>query len=110
MAIRAALDRSDYAVCVEIDGHSVGIGRVIGDGGLHYYLTDIVVMPQHQRRGIGSRIVGALTRFVESVPFENTWLGVFAADGTAEFYARFGYRAQRATGPAMFRWLNPSDA
>ena len=110
LAVRSALDRSDYSVCAEVEGNAVGMGRVIGDGGLHYYLTDVVVVPAHQRRGIGSQIVGALTRFVEKVPFKNTWVGVFAVDGTAEFYARFGYRAQRATGPAMFRWLNRADA
>ena len=111
-AICSALERSIFAICAEaeVGGGIVGMGRVIGDGGLHYYVTDVVVEPAHQRRGVGSRIVGALTQFVESVPFKNTWVGVFAVDGTAEFYARFGYKAQRPTGPAMFRWLNRSDA
>ncbi len=63
-----------------------------------------------RRDGIGSRIVQSLTRFVEAVPFKNTWIGVFAVEGTVEFYARYGYRAQAPTGPAMYRWLNRSDA
>jgi GNAT superfamily N-acetyltransferase len=109
-AISAALSGSIFAVCAEAGGAIVGMGRVIGDGGLHYYLTDVVVEPAHQRRGVGSRIVEALTRFVESVPFKNTWVGVFAVEGTADFYSRFGYKAQRPTGPAMCRWLNRSDA
>ena len=62
----------------------------------------------HQRRGIGIRIVQALTEHVEGVPFKNTWVGIFAVEGTAEFYARFGYKAQRPSGPAMSRSLNPS--
>jgi GNAT superfamily N-acetyltransferase len=32
----------------------------------------IIVLPAYQRRGIGSRIVASLTRFVESVPYQNT--------------------------------------
>jgi hypothetical protein len=47
---------------------------------------------------------------VEHVPFKNTWVGLFPVEGTAEFYARFGYKAQRPSRPAMFRWLNKSDA
>ena len=86
------------------------MGRVIGDGGLHYYLTDIVVDPAHQRQGIGARLVRALTERVEGVPFVNTWVGLFPVEGTADFYARFGYKAQRPTGPAMYRWLNRSSA
>jgi GNAT superfamily N-acetyltransferase len=109
-AITAALEGSLYAVCAEVDRIVVGMGRVIGDGGLHYYLTDVAVHPAHQRRGVGSKIVEALTRFVERVPFKNTWIGVFAVEGTVAFYARYGYKAQAPTGPAMYRWLNRSDA
>jgi len=109
-AITRALASSLFAVCAERDGEVIGMGRVIGDGGLHYYLTDVVVMPVHQHRGLGSRIVAALTQYVESVPFKNTWVGLFPVEGTAAFYARFGYKAQRPSGPAMFRWLNRSDA
>src|SRR5262249_48149081 len=93
----------------ESDGAVIGMGRVIGDGGLHYYLTDVVVVPAHQHHGLGSRIVAALTKYVESVPFKNTWVGLFPVEGTAEFYARFGYKPQRPSGPVMFRWLNRSD-
>jgi len=107
-AINSALQGTLFSVCVEVGGDTVGMGRVIGDGGLHYYLTDVVVQPSHQRRGIGSEIVAALTQFIERIPFKNTWVGIFAVDGTAEFYARFGYSAQRSSG-AMFRWLNKSD-
>lgn len=108
-AISIALSASLFSVCAEAGDAIVGMGRVIGDGGLHYYLTDIVVDPAYQRRGVGTRIVQALTTFVESVPFKNTWVGVFAVEGSADFYARFGYKAQRPTGPAMFRWLNRRD-
>ena len=86
------------------------MGRVIGDGGLHYYLTDIVVHRAYQRRGIGSRIVSALNGYLEAIPFKNTWVGVFAVDGTVPSYTRLGYSAQRPTGPAMYRWLNKSEA
>ena len=109
-AIARALAGSLFSICAEIGGVAVGMGRVIGDGGLHYYLTDVVVVPAYQRRGIGSRIVRALTEHVERIPFKNTWVGVFAVEGTAEFYARFGYKAQRPSGPAMSRWLNRSEA
>jgi GNAT superfamily N-acetyltransferase len=105
-AVSRALAGSLFSVCAEVSGVLVGMGRVIGDGGLHYYLTDIVVDPAYQRRGIGARIVGALMVHVERVPYKNTWVGVFAVEGTAEFYARFGYKAQGPSGPAMSRWLN----
>ena len=99
-----------FAVFAEAGREIVGMGRVIGDGGLHYYLTNVVVLPAHQHQGLGSRIVAALTKYIEGVPFKNTWVGLFPVEGTADFYTRFGYKAQRPSGPAMFRWLNRSDA
>jgi len=108
-AISSALAGSLFSTCAEIDAVLVGMGRVIGDGGLHYYLTDIVVDPAHQRSGIGSRIVQSLNAFLESIPFKNTWVGVFAVEGTVDFYTRHGYAAQRPSGPAMCRWLNRSE-
>jgi predicted N-acetyltransferase YhbS len=106
-AISAALSASLFSVCAEVDSGIVGMGRVIGDGGLHYYLTDVVVARAYQRRGVGTRIVRALTEFVESIPFKNTCVGIFAVEGTPDFYARFGYKAQR--GAAMLRWLNKQN-
>jgi hypothetical protein len=38
-AIALALQHSWFSVCAESEGEAVGMGRVIGDGGLHLYLT-----------------------------------------------------------------------
>jgi GNAT superfamily N-acetyltransferase len=109
-AIEIALGNSLYAVCASVDSHIVGCGRVIGDGALHLYLTDIIVRPAYQRQGIGTRIVASLTRYVESVPFQNTVVAIFPLSGLTEFYARHGYKAQGPEEPAMLRWINRSDA
>jgi hypothetical protein len=37
-----------------------------------------------------------------------TLVSIVPVEGTADFCARFGYKAQRPTGPAMYRWLNRS--
>src|SRR5437764_11890597 len=70
-AVEVALQNSLYAISAEHQGALIGCGRVIGDGGLHFYLTDIIVRPTYQRRGIGTKIVAALTRHVQSVPYPN---------------------------------------
>ena len=107
-AVEVALANSLYAVCAEVEGRVVGCGRVIGDGGLHLYLTDVIVTPAHQRRGIGTQLVAALTRFVESVPYANTLVAVLPTPGLVEFYARHGYKPLSSASPIMQRWLNRS--
>ena len=105
-AIERAMRHSLFSVCAESDGVIVGSGRVIGDGGLHFYLTDVIVMPSRQRRGIGTAIVAALTRYVESIPFSNSLVAILPTPGLVGFYARHGYKALSAESPIMQRWLN----
>lgn len=105
-AIELAMQHSLFSVCAESNGAIVGCGRVIGDGGLHFYLTDVIVIPSHQRRGIGTAIVSALTRYVESIPFRNSLVAILPTPGLVTFYARQGYKALGAESPIMQRWLN----
>jgi ribosomal protein S18 acetylase RimI-like enzyme len=41
-------------------GETVGMGRVISDGGTYFHIIDMAVLPAHQRRGIGDAILEAL--------------------------------------------------
>jgi GNAT superfamily N-acetyltransferase len=107
-AVELAMANSLYAVCAQVEERVVGCGRVIGDGGLHLYLTDVIVTPAHQRRGIGTKLVAALTRYVESVPYANTIVAVLPTPGLVEFYARHGYKPLSAASPIMQRWINRS--
>jgi GNAT superfamily N-acetyltransferase len=108
-AVEVALAASLYAVCAVVDQRVVGCGRVIGDGGLHLYLSDVVVTPTYQRHGIGTAIVGALMRHVELVPYANVLAAVLPTPGLVAFYARHGFRPQSAETPILQRWINRSD-
>ena len=87
-----ALPNSLYGVVAVCDGQTVGMGRVVGDGAIFYYVQDVAVQPAHQGRGVGSQIVGRLTDLVEREAPQKAFLGVFAAEGTLSFYERFGFR------------------
>jgi GNAT superfamily N-acetyltransferase len=106
-AIELALRHSWFSVCAESAGEALGMGRVIGDGGLHLYLTDVVVHPAHQRRGVGTAIVAALTAWVDAAPFPNTVVGLIPTPGLVGFYQRHGYKPQPSDSPAMMKWVNP---
>ena len=41
------------------DDSLVGVARLLDDGGLHASLWDVIVRPDLQRRGIGSRLLAA---------------------------------------------------
>jgi GNAT superfamily N-acetyltransferase len=56
-AVEIALANTVFAVCAVEEQEVVGVGRVVGDGAISFLLTNIMVRPSHQRRGIGTRIV-----------------------------------------------------
>ncbi|MBN1976682.1 MAG: GNAT family N-acetyltransferase [Anaerolineae bacterium] len=90
-AASKALPNSLYGVVAICDGQTIGMGRVVGDGAIFYYVQDVAVLPAHQGKGVGSQIVGRLTDMVKREAPEKAFLGVFAAEGTLSFYERFGF-------------------
>lgn len=106
-AIAMARQHSFFSVCAKAAGEAVDMGLVIGDGGLHLYLTDVVVHSASQQRGVGTAIVAALTAWVDAAPFPNTGVGLLPTPGLVGFYQRHGYTPQPSDSPAMLKWVNP---
>jgi len=80
-----------FAVQILAAGETVGMGRVVGDGGCHLQIVDIAVAPEHQGKGLGRRIMTEITAWLaRSVP-ASAFVSLFA-DGTAHaLYAQFGF-------------------
>jgi ribosomal protein S18 acetylase RimI-like enzyme len=81
-------------------GDLVGMGRVIGDDGCFYQLVDIAVHPDHQRQGLGTRVVTELMKYVEETapPSAYTFL-ISDVDG---FYEQFGFEDAGPESKGMF--------
>ncbi|MER6664963.1 GNAT family N-acetyltransferase [Amycolatopsis japonica] len=47
-------------------GETVGMGRVISDGGWYFHIVDMAVLPAHQRRGIGDAVLDALLAAIDA--------------------------------------------
>ena len=105
-AIRVGLANTWCAVCAQVSRRVVGLGRIVGDGALHFYVTSVMVLPSHQRRGIGSAIVHALLAKVKEVPHANVLVEALPLPNLESFYARHGFKAGRQHAPAMHFWLN----
>ena len=105
-AVEVALANTPYCVCA-VDGNEViGLGRIIGDGAISFLLTNVMVRPSHQRRGIGSRIVRVLCEAVEALPYHNIVVEAVPLPGLQSFYERLGFRASRTAIPGMVRWVH----
>lgn len=45
---------------IDVRGETVGMGRVIGDGGWCFLIADMATLPEHQGRGLGGAVLDSL--------------------------------------------------
>ena len=55
--VEKALKNNLFDVTVVHNDEVIGMGRLVGDGVMYWYLQEIIVLPQFQGQGIGTRIV-----------------------------------------------------
>lgn len=96
-----------FSVVAECDGKRVGMGRLVGDGIMYWYIQDVAVLPEYQGKGIGKAIVKRLMQYVEenSIPGTYTTIGLMAAKGKDKFYEKLGFisRPSDTFGPGMMK-------
>lgn len=90
---RKALQNGLVNVSALYHGELVGMGRMVGDGAMYWYLQEIIVLPRFQQKGIGSMIVRHLVAYAKahSVTGKFTTVGGVSAKGKEPFYEKMGF-------------------
>lgn len=81
-----------FAVQVMFEGQPVGMGRIIGDGGTAYQVTDIAVLPAHQGQGLGKRIMAALMAWLDANTVAGAYVSLIADGKAQDLYAQYGFK------------------
>jgi GNAT superfamily N-acetyltransferase len=104
----AALAGSWAAVHVlhDLDGQTVGMGRVLGDGGWYFHVADMAVLPEHQRRGLGSVILTALLDRIRRAAPPGAYVNLLADPPGRPLYARHGFTPTAPDAIGMARILD----
>lgn len=91
--VENALKNGLFNVSAICDGKVVGMGRLVGDGAMYWYLQEIVVLPEYQGKGIGKSIVNRLIEHIKStaIPGTKVEVGLTAVAGKEPFYEKFGF-------------------
>ncbi|NHX36364.1 MULTISPECIES: GNAT family N-acetyltransferase [Halolamina] len=100
-AVERGLPNSDYAVTVvDGTGETVGMARVVGDGGSVFHVCDMVVHPDHQGQGLGSRMMDALMDWIDGTAPPKAYVNLLAdVDG---FYEQWGFERTAPASRGMY--------
>lgn len=83
--------RSYATLLAYADGRLVGAARAISDGEREALIVGVVVLPSYQRKGIGSRMMAALTEAVKGTAI----LLTCEEDENVSFYEKAGFRTHK---------------
>ena len=101
-----------WAACHVVDvtdGATVGMGRLIGDGGWYFHIVDMAVLPAHQRRGLGNRVLIWLLDQVRETAPSGAFVSLMADPPGRRLYARHGFTERRDLSIGMALWLHHND-
>jgi len=93
-------------VAVSRTGETVAMGRLVGDGIHYFYVQDVVVHPDHESAGLGSRVVKLLLEWVSNRASAQAFVGLFASNEAVSLYREHGFETTGMTG--MHRTVEPA--
>lgn len=107
-AAERGLPRSLYAVIAVADTATVGMGRVVGDGGCNFEIVDVAVAPDWQRQGIGRRLVTAIMAYLDRHAPPGSYISLIA--DVPGLYEPFGFRYSAPRAYGMHKWQGETGA
>jgi GNAT superfamily N-acetyltransferase/uncharacterized glyoxalase superfamily protein PhnB len=80
-----------YGAVAEHEGEVIGCALLLSDEASFYYVKDVMVHPNWQRKHVGSKLMKALTTWLDKNAPENAYIGLFTGEKLASFYKQFDF-------------------
>lgn len=83
-----------YALVAEEEGRGKAIGCVLllGDGASFFYIKDMMIHHDYQRKHIGTALMEKLNEWIELHAPAEALIGLYTGENLAPFYRQFGFR------------------
>lgn len=103
-ALQAAIDRTWNVTVRDERGDLVAVARLLDDGALYATVWDMLVVPEHRRRGIGSHLLALVLERCRT----RRLLALVATPAGRSIYERAGFRQENGGSAGMF--VRPNTA
>ena len=84
----------------EEDNETIGMGRLVGDGGTVFQICDMAVIVKFQNRGGGTMIMNALMEFIEEKKIDRAYINLIA--DVDNFYEKWGFKPTDPESKGMY--------
>ncbi len=104
---KTSLNNSLFHVIIRDKYQLIGMGRIVGDGAMYFYIQDVIVDPSYQNSGVGSALMEQIERYLSVTAKKGSTIGLLAAKGKEAFYTRYSYimRPSNSLGNGMCRFV-----
>ena len=88
--------KNSFATFEVRDGKKViAMARLIGDGGMAFFLKDLIVLPEYQGKGVGKGLLTHIENYIRGQLKDGWWsyLQLMSAKNKEGFYLKCGYKA-----------------
>jgi GNAT superfamily N-acetyltransferase len=87
----------------------VGMGRLLGDCAMSYYVKDIAILPDYQGKGVGKKLMQHMITYIKK-QLPQGWkvsLELISTKGKEGFYGKFGFEERPCDfdGAGMFMMI-----
>ena len=97
--LEKAIKNSWYSNSIYDSDKLIGFGRVIADGIHHAFIVDLIIRPDYQGKGLGSKLLHNLVAKCKEANIRDIQL--FAAKDKYGFYEKFGFEKRPINAPGM---------
>ncbi|MFD0769016.1 GNAT family N-acetyltransferase [Bacillus sp. CGMCC 1.60114] len=99
----SAICNSWYCVSIYHNKNLIGFGRIISDGIYQTLICDVMVHPEYQNQGIGTKVMKTLLEKCNEEGIK--WVQLFSAKGKQNFYKKLGFLERESEAPGMSLFL-----
>lgn len=103
------ISNSAFVIAAASGGKTVGMARVVSDGGYVALICDVIVMPDFQGKGIGKTMMRKVMDYIAGSIKEgqSVMVNLMAVKGRETFYNQFGFidRPNNESGCGMTMWV-----
>lgn len=110
--VQKALDNTIATFTAYDNEKAVGMVRLIGDGGMSFYIKDFAVVLTYQSKGVGTLLLNVLEQYIRKhiAPDWAVSLELISSKEAVVFYKKHGFeeRSCKWDGPGMFKMIRQS--